>query len=87
MGGEASIMAAISSLKNNRNLISKRKERNALSRSYAHVQLAVFPEATPEKLRMIRNRIKRGNQQLKVKQLIAFVVLLVIVISIFVILD
>ncbi|MEC3907126.1 hypothetical protein VOI54_08845 [Tamlana sp. 2201CG12-4] len=75
MGGEGAMAAANNSLKNNRSLLSKRKEKKALSGSYANVEMREFPEATPEKLREIKERLQRENNQAKVKHFIGFVIL------------
>ena len=69
MGGEGSMMAANNSLKNNRSLLSKRKEKNSLSGSYSNVELATFPKATPQGLKRIREKIKQENKQMRVKSL------------------
>ncbi|WP_339917394.1 hypothetical protein [Yeosuana marina] len=70
MGGEGSMIAANNSLKNNRNLVAKRKEKRALSGNYLAVQLAEFPKATPEQLDRIKEKIQRENKQLRIKQII-----------------
>ena len=55
MGGEGSMMAANQSLKTNRNLLAKRKERNALGGSYAGIEITEFPKATENQLKLLRN--------------------------------
>ena len=57
MGGEGSMMAANNSLKNNRSLLSKRKEKNSLSGSYSNVKMADFPKATAQELKRIKDPI------------------------------
>lgn len=57
MGGEGSMLHAIKSLKNNRSLLSKRKEKGALSGSYANIKLKKLPKATPEQLLEIKKRL------------------------------
>lgn len=54
MGGEVSMLVAIKSLKNNRNLLSKRKEKSVLGGSYANIRLKELPEATLELLQEIK---------------------------------
>ena len=76
MGGEGSMMAAINSLKNNRSLVSKRREKGALSGSYANIKLKELPKATPEQLLEIKQRIKRENRSYKIKSILLFVLLL-----------
>ncbi len=83
MGGEGSMMAANNSLKNNRNLISKRKERGGLSGSYSNAKLAEFPEATPEQLNEIKERIIKQNRTHRVKQLIVFGIIITVLILFF----
>ena len=79
MGGEGSMMAANNSLKNNRNLVAKRKETKALSGSYANMKLAKFPKATPEELERIKKKIQSDNKQLRRKQFIIVSVLFCII--------
>ncbi len=80
MGGEGSMMAANNSLKNNRNLVAKRKEKKALSGSYANLKLAEFPKATPEELKRIKEKIQRENKLLRIKQIIIVSILLCIIV-------
>lgn len=51
--------AANNSLKNNRSLLSKRKEKAVLSGSYANVKMKEFPKATPEKLNEIKEKMQK----------------------------
>ncbi|GGK27109.1 hypothetical protein GCM10007962_21720 [Yeosuana aromativorans] len=81
MGGEGSMMAANNSLKNNRNLVAKRKEKKALSGSYANLKLAKFPKATPEQLERIKKKIQSDNRQLRRKQIVIFGIIIVIIVS------
>ncbi len=79
MGGEGSMMAANNSLKNNRSLLSKRKEKSSLSGSYSNVELAAFPKATAQELKMIREKMKQEYKQIMIKQLIVFGILFIII--------
>ena len=85
MGGEGSMAAANASLKNNRSLLSKRKEKGALSGSYANVKMKEFPSASPELLFEIKSRIIKENTKLKRKQIIGFLCAFIIL-SVFLIL-
>lgn len=76
MGGEGSMMAANQSLKNNRNQL-KRKDRNALSGSYANIKLKEFLKATAEELQEIKERIQKENKEALTKQLIYLVVFII----------
>lgn len=71
MGGEGSMAAANNSLKNNRNLL-KNKRKGALSGSYENIEMAQFPEVTPEQLLEIKERIGKENKQSSIRQLIFF---------------
>lgn len=70
MGGEGSMMTANVSLRNNRNLVSKRKEGSGLSGNYSNLEIAEFPVATPEQLKEIRERILKENKILRIKQFV-----------------
>ncbi|AUP78450.1 hypothetical protein [Flavivirga eckloniae] len=72
MGGEGAMMAANNSLKNNRSLLSKRKEKSALGGSYANVKLAEFPKATPDQLKEIKERLGKENQKNRLIQIVLF---------------
>ncbi|WP_298554798.1 hypothetical protein [uncultured Algibacter sp.] len=76
MGGEGSIMAANNSLKNNRCLLSKRREKGALGGGYANIELKELPKSTPEKLLEIRQRLKRENKNARIKNIALFLVLI-----------
>ena len=82
MGGEGSMLAAIKSLKNNRDLL-KRKGKGALSVSYKGVELKEFPESTPKQLLEIKKRIRKENKQLRIKQLIVFSVFIIALVAFF----
>jgi hypothetical protein len=75
MGGEGAMMAMINSIKNNKSLLSKRKEKHTMSGSYANLKIAKFPEATPEELLRIKEKIQKENKQIRTKQIIAFSIL------------
>ena len=79
MGGEGSMMAMIHAIKNNKSLLAKRKDNKKLSGSYGDVKLN-FPEATPELLQEIRERMRREKRQQLIKTAIAVFVVLAILI-------
>ena len=79
MGGEGTMMAANNSLKNNRSLLSKRKEKNSLSGSYSNVKMADFPKATAQELKRIKEKMRIENRQARVKQWIVFGILIVVI--------
>lgn len=73
MGGEGSMMAANQSLKSNRNLLAKRKDRKALNGSYAGLKIADFPEASKQDLERLRVKLLQDRRQTRKKQLLVFV--------------
>lgn len=81
MGGEGAMMAANNSLKNNRSLLAKRKETKALEGSYSNIQLKEFPKATAEQLKEIRERIQIKNKQNRIRQILATIVILLLIIA------
>ena len=68
MGGGGSMMAANQSLKNNKSLLSKRKEKGFgfVSSSKEKTEYDL-PNASPQKLEEIRSRLKRENKQKLIK--------------------
>lgn len=84
MGGEGAMMAAISSLKNNRSLVSKRKERSVLSGSYSNVTLKEFPKATPQGLAKLKERIQSENRKNRARLISVFAFVILIFASIFI---
>ena len=70
MGGEGAMMAANNSLKNNRNLVSKRKENKALEGSYANAKMKTFPKATEADLLRIREKVQLANKKARMKLLV-----------------
>ncbi|MDO7171934.1 hypothetical protein [Mariniflexile sp. AS56] len=81
MGGEGAMMAAMNSLKNNRSLLTKRKDNSALEGSYSNIELKEFPKATAVQLENIKKRIQIKNRQNRIRQLVAVSVFLSVVIA------
>lgn len=79
MGGEGAMMAANNSLKNNRNLVSKRKERNALEGSYANAEMKTFPKATESQLRQIREKMTIARKRNAIRQYALFAVVMIVI--------
>lgn len=77
MGGEGAMMTANISLKNNRNLLLKRKEKRI--GSYTNVTLKELPKATPEQLIEIKENIQKENKKARTKTFLVFGVLIFIV--------
>lgn len=55
------MIAASNSLKNNRNLISKRKDKKALEGSYENARMKIFRKATKVDLLRIREKLKKKD--------------------------
>lgn len=83
MGGEGSMGAANNSLKNNRSLLSKRKEKSALSGSYANVKVKEFPKATPEELHEIKEKIKKEVRGARIKLILTSVIFFFVLFVVF----
>ncbi len=79
------VQSAIAAMKNNRNLLSKRKRGKGLEGGYNHQNVEFnLPEATPEILESIRLKTKSENKKRMVKRLIvlgAFVFVLFTLLS------
>ncbi len=74
MGGEGSMMSANNSLKNNRSLLFKRREKSALGGSYSNLELKDFPKATPEQINAIREKVLKDKERAMEKLIIALLV-------------
>lgn len=82
MGGEGAMMAANQSLKNNRSLVSKRKDRKLSFVSASNKKTEYnLPKATPQKLQEIKLRMQRENRQRRVKQVVVLSLALTSIIS------
>lgn len=68
------MMAANQSLKNNRSLTSKRKEKGALSGSYANIELKEFPKATQEQLDTIKAQTLTDNKKALIQTIAFFII-------------
>ena len=82
MGGEGAVLAAINSLKNNRNLLSKRKENKPFSGSYAGIELKEFPIASETDLLRIREKMQKENRSRAKKQYIILALVFIVIIFI-----
>lgn len=70
MGGEGSMAAANASLKLNRSQLTKRKEKRRSEGSYANVEMKDFPKASPEQLKLIKEKIQLENRRNRTKQIL-----------------
>ena len=81
MGGEGSMAAANASLKLNRSQLAKRKERKVFEGSYANVEIKKFPKATPQQLRMIKEKLQLENRRSRTSQILFVTVTIFILIT------
>ena len=80
------VQSAISSLKSNRNLLSKRDRlKNTLSVSNKSIKLILkSKEATSYELKKLQSKLREEHKQIRVKQVIALSIVMIILISIFI---
>ncbi|TYA84149.1 hypothetical protein [Seonamhaeicola marinus] len=85
MGGGGAMMSAIASLKNNRNLLSKKgKLKNTLSGSKNKDKLVLkVSETSPHQLKLIREKVIQENKRIRNKRLVAISIIMAIVIAVF----
>jgi len=82
MGGEGSMMHAIKSLKNNRNLLKDRKRKTKLDvYGKPSTTKLVFKKSTQADVLRVREEMKAYNGKLVIKGFIAFGILLFGIIS------
>jgi len=84
-GGSAAAMNVV--MKNNRNLLKRRKKLKDTLGSYARSEKPEFdfPEATPQVLTGIRERLLLENELIRKRRIIAFVTILSVLITGFII--
>ena len=73
------VQSAITSMKNNRKLLSKRKESKVLDGNYANVGLKDFPKATPKALQSLKEKLQREQKQRTVFNTVLFASIVVLV--------
>ena len=73
-------------LKNNKNLLRKRKHFETSLGGYSKTEKPVykFPVSTPHKLRSIKERLERENKQRQLKQIIVVSIIYIMLISAFI---
>lgn len=84
MGGEGSMMHMINTLKNNKSMLSKRKERRGLQGKYSGEKLEFEHSATKKDLEQIRLRLQSEHKQNQLKIVIVFGVLMFVVLTLFI---
>ena len=79
MGGEGSISSVITSLRNNRSLLKKRKFKDAkgfIIKKSGKTKLE-FKSVTPKELKRIKNQIRIETKKRNDRKLIVFVILFI----------
>ncbi|WP_452222598.1 hypothetical protein [Lacinutrix chionoecetis] len=83
MGGEGAMMHANQSLKANRKLVGKRKEKRF---SFVHTSTEKteydLPQSTPETLKIIRQNMKRENRSNRIKRFVILILTVTILLAI-----
>ena len=83
MGGGGAMLMAVQAIRNNKKLLSKRKDRSLSLVTNSNKKTEYnLPKATPEKLQEIKMRLQKENKQRKVKRLVLLGVSLTIIISV-----
>ncbi|WP_435134102.1 hypothetical protein [Formosa sp. A9] len=75
----------ITSLKNNRNLLSKRKSLKDSMGSFEKRGPVIFKtkNASPVVLKRLRTRLKEENRRVNIKQIVALSLFLILLVSVF----
>ncbi|GGG41139.1 hypothetical protein [Bizionia arctica] len=77
------VQSAISSLKNNRNLVSKRKKlKNGLVKMEGAESIVFEHKASPEKLNELRLRLQKERKERRLKTLIIFSIFMLLLITV-----
>lgn len=85
MGGGGSMAAANTTLKNNRNLLSKRKRlKNRLIGKEQDKYETKALSSSSYDLKRLKNRLKREHKEIRAKQLLIVGVVMLIIISVFI---
>jgi hypothetical protein len=84
MGGEGSMMHMINSLKNNKSMLTKRKERRGIQGRFSGEKLEFENTATKEDLKQIRFNMQKEYRQKQLKVISVFSVFMLILISLFI---
>lgn len=74
------VQSAIVTIKNNRNLKSKRKDSKSLDGSYSEVKMKEFPKATPEMLETIKVKLQKERKQRLIKQIVVCSIIIMLII-------
>lgn len=82
MGGEGSMMQMIHTLKNNKSMLNKRKDRRVLNGSFSGEKLEFENTSTQEELMRIRLRLQKERKQKLIKTIVIFSVFMFLFLSV-----
>lgn len=78
------VQSAMTSINNNRNLLSKRKRlKNTLAGKRSEKYITKASNASEYQLKKLKKRLQKENEQIRTKQLITITFLMVILLSVF----
>lgn len=84
MGGEGSMMQMIHTLRNNKSMLTKRKERRVNNWSSTGEKLEFENTSTPEDLIKIRLKLQKERKLKRIKILVAFGVFMLLLMTVIV---
>lgn len=85
MGFGGAALAMITSLKNNRNLLSKRKSLKDSVGGFEKCGPVIFKtkNASPIVLKRLRTRLQEENRRVRIKRIVALSLFLILLVSVF----
>ncbi|HLV38209.1 hypothetical protein [Xanthomarina sp.] len=82
MGGEGAMMHMIHTLRNNKSMLTKRKERRVVNSVFFGEKLEFENTSTQEELLKLRLRLQKESKQMRIKTLVVFGVFMVLLMTI-----
>jgi len=84
MGGEGSMIQMIHTLRNNKSMLNKRKDRRVVNTSISGKKLEFHNTSTEKDLLEIRLKLQKERKQKQVKTILVFCVFMFVLISVFI---
>ncbi|HCY82850.1 MAG TPA: hypothetical protein DHV22_15285 [Xanthomarina gelatinilytica] len=84
MGGEGSMMQMIHTLRNNKSMLNKRKDRRVVNTSISGKKLEFHNTSTEKDLLEIRLKLQKERKQKQEKTILVFCVFMFVLISMFI---
>ncbi|PWK19153.1 hypothetical protein [Xanthomarina spongicola] len=82
MGGEGSMMHMIHTLRNNKSMLNKRKDRRVINGSFSGEKLEFQNTATHEDLIKIRLKLQKERKQKLLKTIVIFSIFMITFLSV-----